>query len=770
MPSDSSRHIEEFNDNLRSTQQEFASLGRSVADSRKAVQASADAVASSYPAQKKATEDLVSMISAASKVLAKEIAANKGTPRDDITKIATALSDVTNATIPLIEAFKGLKASMAAADAAGKSFRSLFYNEAKPVYEKTLRSRDPFTGEWSNPKQVEELNKVTGKMEKKTQAGWDFGAFTGDKGAGAAAGAYTNAAFAAIGAIGALDSATNVKGKGNRALRGAATGASIGTQIMPGWGTAIGAGVGALVGLFRKPGMEDVFNKVKQNYGGIEISDTLATSIAKDSKDKFKGDRRAAEVFSLDKIVGEGGGVKDTNVKALTARLRDAFSMKETGKFSDEQLTQTLDKNFAAFATHVTNSKKLASAEFQELIALNKRFGSESKVIQEFLNKQTSGLGGNVSAMAGPLVEQFTKLTDAVKETDAQIKKMEAEGGAGTAAHAALVQQLAGQQANVTAEATKSRAEFESLGLIALASFNAAVAGGTNTLTAMQQLAPGLNQLVELQKMMGIESENAAVKDLIAFQGKIEGNKTLVASAGALGEAMLALSSIGGLNEETFKAIEAQGLVTFDRLNAAEFSANEQLVQMKGFLEAARQAHEELGFPIDERTAQYIEQAEKAGILKKTQDDMNKDMQNGLNKCTDALLLVAKCLGADIPEAADKTKKALDGIPNRKIIDIDYRTNGYPGDAGGGSGDGGGGSAESNGLGFAKGTGGFRNFGSGTLAMLHGWEAVIPFNQMAGGGGAGESVQVNVWLNDAIIGRAAARGLPAMLDVYGATR
>jgi hypothetical protein len=671
---------------------------------------------------------------------------------EDLKGMFTGLSDLKNASLSLTKAFLDLKANVAAGEAIGKTFRDLYYDPGKIQYE----------NDGTTPK------KKNGEVVK---GGWDAGVLAGEDGWGQAAGAYTNTAFAVMGGIAAMDSATNVKGKGNRALKGAATGASIGTQIMPGWGTAIGAGVGALVGLFRKPGMEDVFNKVKQNYGGIEISDTLATSIAKDSKDKFKGDRRAAEVFSLDKIVGEGGGVKDTNVQALTARLRDAFSMKETGKFSDEQLTQTLDKNFAAFAQHVVNSKKLASSEFQELIALNKRFGSESKVIQEFLNTQTTGLGKSVSGLAGPLVAEFTKLTGAVKETDAQIKKMDAEGKAGSTEYAALVQTLGVQQGKVKEEAVKSKDEFERLGLIALASFNAAVAGGTNTLTAMQQLAPGLNQIVELQKMMGVESENAAVKDLIAFQAKIEGNKTLVTGAAALGEAMLALSSIGGLNEETFKALEGQGKSTYDRLIAAGFTENESLMQMKGFLEAARQAHEELGFPIDENTEAYIRQAEASGILKKTQDDTNKEMVNGLNKCTDALFLVAKCLGADIPEAADKTKKALDGIPNKKIIEIDYQTNGYPGDAGGGSGDGGGGgSPESNGLTFAKGTGGFRNFGSGSLAMLHGWEAVIPFNQMGGGGGAGESVQVNVWLNDAIIGRAAARGLPAMLDVYGATR
>jgi hypothetical protein len=757
--SDSSRELQEFNDHLRSTRQEFSALDRSVAASRAVLQSAAQAVAASQPAQKKATDDLVSMIAAASKYFAKEVKENKGKPTDDITKVSSALSDLTTATIPLITLFKGLKTSMAAADAAGKAFRGLLYNEAKPVYEIDKATGKPMLDVNRKPIQVKEKNPVTGEEKGKTKAGWDFGAFTGAKGGGAMVGAYTNAGFAALGAIGALDSATNVKGRGKRALAGAATGASIGTQIMPGWGTAIGAGVGALVGALRNPAFEDVFKRVKHNFGGIELTDDTAKAIAKDAKDKFKGSRQASEIFSLDKIIAEGKGVNDSNVKALTARLRDAFSMKESGAFTDKQLTETLDKNFASFAEHVVKSKKLASAEFQELIALNKRFGSESKAIQEFITGQTGVLGGSVAGLAAPLISEFEGLKGKVKETSDEIAKMEGEGRAGSAEHAAAVKLLADTQGQLKDKVAGSTVEFERLGIIAMASFNASIAGGTDILTAMQALGPGLDQLILLQEQYGVTSENAALKDLMGFRARVEANQALVVGAGALGEAMLALSSIGGLNQETFTALEQQGLATFTRLKDAKFEDNEALIQMKGWLEATREAHEKLKFPIDDATAALIKQAEESGILKKTQDEATSGMVTGLKNCTDALLLVAKGLGVDIPEAAEKSKEAIASIPDQVNVGVNYYTTGdVPAPSGG--------SPE----GFARGTGGFRNFGSGTLAMLHGWEAVIPMNQLRGGAGGGESVQVNVWLNDDIIGRAAARGLPAMLDVYGATR
>jgi hypothetical protein len=665
---------------------------------------------------------------------------------DDFSAAIKASSTVTTFSKDFTKQLKEANTSLTQGKTAGDALKGVFFNSQKGEKDK----------------------------DGKPKGAWDFSAFNlkdsfkskeaFGKNFGKTAGAYAAAGAAGIAAVGTIMDATNVKGKGQRALSGAAAGASIGTQIMPGWGTAIGAGVGAIVGLARKPAFDDVYNKVKDRYAGIEISDDTAKAIAKQAKDKFKGDRRASETYSMDQIIKEGGGVKDSNAKELTARLRDAFVAKETGKFTDLQLTETLDKNFGAFAEHVVKSKELASKEFTELIQLNKRFGSESQAIQAFLTAQTGKVGAALAGMAAPLLNEFAPLDKKIAETKESIKRLEDTGRLGSEAHGQAVAKLAGLQAEAKQKAIEHTAEFERLGVIALGAFNAAVQGGTDYVTAMQQMGPALDQLIKLQTDHGITTENAALKELIAFREKVEANKALVLSADALGDAMLALSSIGALNVDTFKAMEEQGSLTFERLMTAGFTENEALMQMREFLDSARDAHEQLGFPIDENTARLIDQAEKAGILKATQEDMNKKMTEGLTKCTDALILVAKGLGVDIPAAAGDTAAALGRLPNNIDINVNYHTNGELPDLGNS------GSADGGAIpGWANGTGGFRNFGSGTLSMLHGWEAVIPMNRLRGAGG-GQGVEVNVWLNDDIIGRAAARGLPAMLDVYGATR
>ena len=72
---------------------------------------------------------------------------------------------------------------------------------------------------------------------------------------------------------------------------------------------------------------------------------------------------------------------------------------------------------------------------------------------------------------------------------------------------------------------------------------------------------------------------------------------------------------------------------------------------MKGFLDQVRDAHTELGLPIDENTQKLITQAEEQGILKKEQMSTNDIMLEGLSA-------IIKALGGDLPDAFKKTADA----------------------------------------------------------------------------------------------------------------
>ena len=158
---------------------------------------------------------------------------------------------------------------------------------------------------------------------------------------------------------------------------------------------------------------------------------------------------------------------------------------------------------------------------------------------------------------------------------------------------------------------------------------------------------------------LGIEVEDSSVAWVVGFRNRVNANRELVDSAASVNDIMLAMSNIGALNEDTFADLQAQGTDSYDKLRAAGFESNEALTMMKGFLESARDAHTEMGLPIDENTASLIAQAEQAGIIKEQQLDTNEIMMQGLGAIIEAV-------GGKLPEAWKKAEGAA--VDSAKVV------------------------------------------------------------------------------------------------------
>jgi hypothetical protein len=258
------------------------------------------------------------------------------------------------------------------------------------------------------------------------------------------------------------------------------------------------------------------------------------------------------------------------------------------------------------------------------------------------------------------LVESYDKLAkvagEGIAATDASIQMLEAEiakmkeKGESQEDIAEKEAELIALQEKRGKQALAAQEDLDRAARLTMATFNASVAAGKDWISAVETMGPTIDQLQAAYKKLGTEVP-ASLQTLIDFRQKVADNKPLVESAGALNELTLALSNIGGLNADTMKDLEAQGAETFQKLIDAGFTENESLQQMKGYLESVRDAHEQLGIPIDENTQKLIDQAEAQGILKESGQDMTSVLRDGLEALIDAV-------GGKMPEAYKRYRES----------------------------------------------------------------------------------------------------------------
>lgn len=587
-------------------------------------------------------------------------------------------------------------------------------------------------------------------------------------------GITTNLVAGLLGGIGAVQQATSSKSLLQNIIGGAATGAELGTSIGTAvgvgiaaeigastakgaavggvWGAAAGAIFGIIIAVWRSSASRAVVKQVGQEWG-VSISDGMADILKEDAK-HLAGGIDVASILHFGDILKEAGGLSNVNFDSFLGKLHDVFSFLERGQIDAAHAQDILNDNFGKFADIVVRLGKVAPQAFADIVRLNAQMGVNSQAILDFVSQQTGKLGASIAALAGPLTAIGTKTSAAVADAQAKVDKLAKDGKEGSSEWKAAVDDLNLALAQQKQAAIDNADQFARLGTITLASFNAAVAAGLSVYQAMQQIGPSIDALIAAQQQLGIENDNAALSELEHFRQMVAQNETLVAAASALGDTLVALSTIGGLNIDTFKALEDQGVDTFNKLIAAGFTDKEALATIQGYLQNVIEAHEELGFPIDENTQALIDQAREYGLLKKDSHDAATQMHDDLMNVVDAINNLARGLGVDVPNAAAQAAAAIGQIPTD--ITLTPRI-GNPGTAG----------DETAVPEHAKG-------GIATRASLgifgeKGPEALIPLNRATqyGFGGGTKTQQVNFYVDGKLMASKMVEHLPDVIDLFG---
>lgn len=420
--------------------------------------------------------------------------------------------------------------------------------------------------------------------------------------------------------------------------------AHIGQTIALGVATmGISVGVSAVVSglkyLFRDRTLENIARDAGKDFG---TTFSQATTDAIQAGIKSGLSYQASELMNLGSIITDAGGLTDANLPQMTQRLHDVFSMIETHQMTIAQGTKTIDDVWQQFAAAGTAADGRLSDSLKEIIALNERFGTQSKAIADYLKQQ-----------AGDAIDAFNAIVagtaDAVTGYDALKAAIDASNTAWDAAKANHDQ--AGMDKankdNIAAMADQKQSaeehkqELADLGVQAVASFAAAVAAGMSVTDAMNQMGPSLDTLIKSYQDLGLDVDDVALKNLLLQRQIQQGSPTLVAAVAGLSKEMIALDNMGLLNVDTFQAMERTGAQMYTRLQdqaqKAGGTTKDALIPMQDWLHEAADQATKLGIPLDDNTQMLIDQSKELGIWRDKGKSDTQIMNDSLMTLNDTM-------------------------------------------------------------------------------------------------------------------------------------
>lgn len=489
-------------------------------------------------------------------------------------------------------------------------------------------------------------------------------------------------------AVAAMDQATQHTNKAVNAMSGAMAGAKVGAAFGP-WGAAIGAVGGAILGMARS---------ASTAHKEIEEADKALKEFAVANYGSLDALHEKADLLGVSFTRFTGHGKK---------------GLEEMKKAADElaDKIETIDK---ASALAVSGFAAITTEMVRPATEVTKRTMDAYEAIQDF-NKEIDKTYAKQIA-AGEIV----KLTADEQE---RWKNLVIEQN-----------EALGEFEGVVARLKQPLAD---LGVLAVATFGAALASGKSYAEAMTEVGPALAKLNQAYVDLGLNVEDVALKHLLIQGAVAEANPSLMAAIDGLSGSMQGLEQLGLLNVDTFGAMQRTGMEMYTRLqdavNLTGGETRDALVPMQGYLHQAQIAAEQLGIPLDDNTQMLIDQSKELGIWKEAgksaSDRVIEGMQALINKVDE---LITRIVGVST---------SIGNIPDRTAyVDVvtRYSSTGSNGEGGGEDG-------------YASGTMGatgswFKNFGAGTPTVLHGDEAVVRRDQAAafaseyGGGGSSEDL------------------------------
>jgi len=366
-------------------------------------------------------------------------------------------------------------------------------------------------------------------------------------------------------------------------------------------------------------------------------------------------------------------------------------------------------------------------AAFIRLIAEGAEFGLTMQEAVAPVEAAMANLIGQVTAAGGIVPREF----------DAMIAKAQEMGLAGK--HIAAFfeanwqKAIKGMTTALQSGMDLSKGTLQGFAAGALSIFQQMTDAGTPLIAALEALSP---LWADLKQQM----VDAGLKGTASFRAingwmRLVSDKTIgpiLRGVQGIGQAMEGLANTGALTQRQFNAFGRDVVKAFADMTSAGVTQRRALIAIQPTLQTLWEGQEKFGFTVDASTQKLIDQGIQAGVIGPQFRAAGDIMADAMGRVVTLLEALLTHLGVDIPAAA---RTGADGVTSAfSALDVKIKVGFDVDDANvqnalkelgnrdlsilGGRG--GAGRARN----FASGSGGFRDFGTGTPAILHGWERV----------------------------------------------
>ncbi len=397
----------------------------------------------------------------------------------------------------------------------------------------------------------------------------------------------------------ATDSASGL----SRAVGGMQFGAQIGSEIggiFGPQGAVIGAVVGglsgAIAGFFHEPSWKKAGREAGEILG-VNISEEMAKKIEEMSK-KLDVSIATAALLSIDAVAEE----MNKSVTEFAGQIGTLMQGVANGTIPAKEGLEEIDTLFQKLGEEGTAAaEKLQTSMLQQAMAYGQLTDSMKKFAEEAVNQIIAGSEKIVQgvAMIGKDVPMGQMGTDAANFFVAGFQAKIAEGGI-----LAAITEMGGD----------------------ITTFYDKLISEGNT-AAAEMLAP----FVQLSAVINNETDPTLKGFLLTLQG--------------MSEVFSGIDKLGFATTETFNGLSNAVLGTANALQESGVTGIAQYQALAPQLAQIIAASEKYGFAIDNNTQALIDEARQAGVSFPT---------DPMQKMVDILIIIARQLGADIPNAMEQ--------------------------------------------------------------------------------------------------------------------